>query len=312
MDCRTLPWFLGAVGLALVGTFCTAVHAQAASPRVGVVRATSDAMQALADRVDAALFRDLASLAGIDDPVVSPVDLAEVELGVGCSDESRACLAAIARAVRVDALIVRRLGEDEAGNGRLELTYFELSSNDAPTTVQATAAAPALDAEVPSLVRRLFGIAEIAEPAAQLPPQPAIEHPPSPAHHAPARRSHAEPASISAPTWIALGAGAAALTAGVVVGWTATRDFDAWKDTRVASRDDADDARAAFSDIRSRAIAADVLYAVGAVGVGVGVTLLVLDLSRDGERHVQQTRLSVTPTLGGAVLQVRGAIGNAF
>lgn len=310
MNCRTLPWFLGAVGLALVGSFCRSVHAQAASPRVGVVRATSDAMQALADGVDAALFRDLAGLAGIDDPVVSPVDLAEVELGVGCSDESRACLAAIARAVRVDALIVRRLTEDAGGNGRLELTYFELSSNDAPTTVLATGAAPALDAEVPALVRRLFGIAEVAEPAAQVLPQPAIEQ--HAARPAPAPVAHADTASVSAPTWIVLGAGAAALTAGALVGWTATRDFDDWKDTRVTSRDDADDARAAFSDIRSRAIAADVLFAVGAIGVGVGVTLLALDLSRDGERRAGQARLSITPTFGGAALQLRGSMGNAF
>ena len=304
----------GAVALALAGAMlCAPVSAQPVSPSVGVVGATSDSMQALADAVDAALLRDLSAIAGIESPVVSPVDHAEIQLGVGCSDESRECLLAITRAVRVDALVLRRLGVDADGNGQLELTYFEAASNDAPTTVETRAAAAQMQSElvaaVPSLVRRLFGIAEVVEPA------PA----PAPAAPVTSNVSTAAPApppgdgpGVSAATWIALGAGTAALTVGIVVGWTAQRDFDDWKDMPVGSRDEADDARAAFDGIRGRAIAADVLLAIGAVGIGLGATLLVLDLGGDGERDGGQARVAVMPAPGGAIVRIEGALQDAF
>jgi hypothetical protein len=270
----------------------------------------------MADAVDAALLRDLSAIAGIESPVVSPVDYAEVQLGVGCSDEARACLLAITRAVRVDALVLRRLRVDEQGNGQLELTYFEAASNDVPTTVETKAAAAQMSelvAAVPSLVRRLFGIAEIAEPAFAPPPvapvtsnvptsQPAEDRAPAPGD---------EP-RLSAATWITLGAGAAVLTAGIVVGWTAQQDFDDWKNEPVGSRGEAEGARAAFDGIRSRAIAADVLMAVGAIGVGLGATLLVLDLGRDAERNGSHARFAVTPAQGGAIVRVEGTMQDAW
>ena len=303
-----------AVALALACvTFCVPVSAQSASPSVGVVGETSDTMQVMADAVDAALLRDLSAIAGIESPVVSPVDYAEIQLGVGCTDESRDCLLAITRAVRVDALVLRRLRFDAAGNGQLELTYFEAASNDAPKTVDTKADAAQLEtdlvAAVPSLVRRLFGIAEIAQPAAA----------PAPAAPVTLKISTAEPApvpgdepSVSAATWIALGAGAAAVTAGIVVGWTAQQDFDDWKVMPVGSRSEADDARAAFDGIRSRAIAADVLLSVGAIGLGLGATLLVLDLGRDAERDGGHARVAVTPAPGGAIMRVEGTLQDAL
>jgi len=266
-------------------------------------------MRAIAEAVDAALLRDLSAIAGIESPVVSPVDYAEIQLGVGCSDESRDCLLAITRAVRVDALVLRRLRVDVDGNGQLELTYFEAASNDAPTTVE-TKAGPAqmesdLVAAVPSLVRRLFGIAEIAQPAAT--PAPAVSVI-SKVRTPERERAPGDEPRVSAVTWIALGAGTAALTAGLVVGWTAQQDFDDWKAMPIGSRDQADDARTAFDGIRSRAIAADVLLSVGAVGIALGATLLVLDLGRDGERDGTPTRLALVPAPGGAIMRIEGAL----
>ena len=86
---------VAAAALALAGPpLGVRASAQPAAPSVGVVRSTDDAMQPLADPVDAALLRDLAVIAGIDAPVVSPLDYAEIELGVGCFEPSRDCLLA--------------------------------------------------------------------------------------------------------------------------------------------------------------------------------------------------------------------------
>jgi hypothetical protein len=306
---------VAAAALALAGSMpCVPASAQPVSPSVGVVRATGDAMQALADAVDAALLRDLAGIAGIDSPVVSPIDYAEIELGVGCFEPSRDCLLAIARAVRVEALVVRRLSVDAEGHGRLELTYFEGASTDAPATVDATAPAAQMQSElvgaVPALVRRLFGIADIAEPAAPAPvPTTALNVPQTaPVEKTPPATD--DETGVSAATWIAFGAGAAALTAGAIVGWTAQEDFRDWKERPIRSRDEADDARAKFDGIQSRAIGADVLLALGALGVGLGVTLLVLDLGRSTERDHAQ--LVVAPTPDGAIVRIDGTLQDAF
>jgi hypothetical protein len=319
MDARTQSRSsLVAVALTLAGAVLhVPARAQPESPHVGVVRATSEPMQAMADAVDAALLRDLSAVAGLESPVVSPVDYADIQLGVGCSDESRNCLLAITRAVRADALVLRRLGVDAQGNGQLELVYFQAASSDAPTTV-AISAAPAhmeseLVAAVPSLVRQLFGIAEVARPAAPVAVQAETSDPAlRPTTAGNSAHAAGEERGVSAGTWIALGAGAAVLTAGILVGWTAQQDFRDWKERPLETRDQADDARAAFDDLRTRAIAADVLMPVGAVGIGLGITLLVLDLGREGEREGERATLAVTPAPGGAMLRVQGSLQEAL
>lgn len=308
---------VAAAALALAGPpLGVRASAQPAAPSVGVVRSTDDAMQPLADPVDAALLRDLAVIAGIDAPVVSPLDYAEIELGVGCFEPSRDCLLAIARAVRVEALVVRRLSVDAGHQARIELMYFEVASTDAPTTVEATAAAAEMQSElvgaVPALVRRLFGIAEIAEPAAPAPARPRPLNAPltGPAEGRAFTSDGEQP--VSAVTWIALGAGAAALTTGFVLGWTAQEDFHDWKEMPIRNRDEADDARVEFDGIQSRAIAADILVPIGAVGIGLGVTLLVLDLGRDAEPDRGRAKLTVTPAPDGAMVHIEGALQDAF
>ena len=302
----------GLVALALGSSLlCLPASAQPTSPSVGVVRATNGAPQQLADEIDAALLRDLSAIGGIERPVVSPVDYAEIEIGVGCGDDFRACLLAITRAVRVDALVLRRLSVDGQGQGKLELTYLEAASHDAPTTVEALVPAAQLTAlvdAVPGLVRRLFGIEEVAHPAAPPTPEAAATTVAPGSTHRSAALAPASDAGVSAGTWIALGAGAAALTAGIVLGWTAQQDFHDWKQTPLRSREDADAARSAFEDIRARAIAADVLMPVGAVGLGLGLMLLVLDLGHEAESDVRSARLELAPAAGGVMVRVQGAL----
>jgi hypothetical protein len=314
--CWNFVSLLGLVGLAVGSSLlCLPAQAQPQPPRVAVVRATNGATQELADDMDAALLRDLSAIAGIERPLVSPVDYAEIEIGVGCRDDFRACLLAITRAMRVDSLLLRRLSVDAHGRGRIELTYFEAESNDAPTTVEATIAeplsTPSLIDAVPGLVRRLFGIEEVAPAAAQAPATAVPTHAPRSIQVSTAL-APASDAGVATGTWIVLGAGAAVLTAGIVIGWGAQQDFDDWKQTPVNSRADADAAQSTLEDIRTRAIAADVLMPAGAVGLGLGLTLLVMDLEREAAPNGRSARLQFAPAPGGGTVNVRGTLQDLF
>src|SRR4051812_31628517 len=82
----------------LIATTPAGVAAQSAAPtaqapglKVAVLRSTQGAAGAMSDAIDGALLRDLAALAGIENPTVAPIDYAEIQLTVGCSDEGRAC-----------------------------------------------------------------------------------------------------------------------------------------------------------------------------------------------------------------------------
>jgi hypothetical protein len=304
-----LPLFALALGSSLL---CSPAKAQPTSPRVAVVRATNGVTQELADEIDAALLRELSAVGGIESPVVSPVDYAEIEIGVGCSDDFRACLLAITRAVRVDALVLRRLSLDAQGQGRLELTYFDAASNDAPTIVEATVPATQLNLvlveAVPMLVRRLFGIEAVAPPAAPPTAEVAAATTAPSSIQRSAALAPAREAGVSAHTWIALGAGAATLTAGIVLGWTAQQDFRDWKQTPLQSRAEADAARSAYEDIHTRAIAADVLMPVGAAALGLGLTLLVIDLEDEAGSDVRNARIELAPAPAGAMLRVHGVL----
>jgi hypothetical protein len=282
-------------------------HAQDVEPRVGVFRATSTSTSvAVSDAVDAALLRDLASLAGIASPVVSPVDYAEIQLSVGCSDESRTCFESIARTANVESLLVRTLDAAPNGNVRLELRYFDLASSDAPTRVStdvpADQASTALAEAVPALVRELFGIPKVVAPAAPAdPPPPQFQPSPKPTPAAPQ-------AYVSALTWVALGVGAVALTAGAVIGIAAEQDFERWKRQPIRSAAQAEQASADFEGLQDRAVAANILIPAGAVVLALGATLLVFDLS-DGDHAAQ---LSVAPLFDGERAHVLGRMRGTF
>ena len=277
---------------------------------VGVLRATHGALPAaLPDAIDAALLRDLAAIAGIPSPVVSPVDYAEVQLSVGCADESRACLASIARAAGVDALLVRSLSADEAGSVRLELRFFDSASRDEPTMVSTEAPAEASDAlvrAVPGLVRELFGIPAVAAPAARDDPEPSSMAAP------PAAVSGAEEDEGSIGPGLVIGAGAAVLTAGIIIGATAADDFSLWKKRPIQSTVQAEQANADYDDLEARALVANVLMPVGAVVLALGATWLVIDLAGDDASSEERATLALEPRPDGAFVRVRGPLGGGF
>lgn len=280
--------------------------AQPSGLRVAVVRATQGEAGGLADNVDGALLRDLAALAGIESPTVSPIDYAEIQLTVGCSDEGRQCLSAIAQMVQVDAVVVRRLVVEPA-RVTVSLTHFDATASDEPARAEQVAEGPdagkAAVAAVPSLVRKLFGIPEpvAAAPAARTAQLPAATS------NGALTASDATPAGqheIGVMTWVTLAAGGGLLAGGLAVGASAQSDFDAFKKTDVKTQSDAMRANSKFDSIKSQAMVANVLIPSGAAVMALAATLFVLDLTRG--REAETARVGLQPLRGGAMLTLQG------
>jgi hypothetical protein len=302
---RAVVWW-AVWGVALSGAAQDA-PASTGTLRVAVLRATQGDAGAAADAVDGALLRDLAAIAGIDDPSVSPIDYAEIQLTVGCSDEGRDCLVSIARMTQVDAVVVRKLAA-LSGRATLELVYLDATATDLPARVQESAegagAAERLEAAVPVLVRRLFGIPEA--PMAQAEPGAAATTAPGQDRAGAQREQAGEGGGVSALTFIALAAGAGALGAGIAFGLGAQSTFDEYKGLRVRDEDDARRANAKFDSAKSQGMIATVLIPAGAAVLALGATLLVLDLSDGGGGEHE---IALQPLPGGALLSLRGTTG---
>jgi hypothetical protein len=300
-------WFVAWAALALPAI----VSAQSqGAVRVAVLRATQGDAGTAAEAIDGALLRDLAGIAGIENPTVSPIDYAEIQLTVGCSDEGRECLAQVAQMVQVDAVVVRKLAV-EAGRSTLTLVYLDATAPDAPATAEQVAegdqAAQQLTHAVPSLVRKLFGIPEpVTAAAAPSSSEPATSAP------AGAARSDVQVSSdgggVSPLTWVALGVGAGVLGAGIVVGVGAQNTFDDFKAIDVHDEDDAKRANDKFDSAESKGKVATILFPAGAAVLALGATLLVLDLSDDGGS--EETQVGVTPLPGGALLALHARTGS--
>jgi hypothetical protein len=307
-------WLLGSASVraqeaqAESGAGATDSSAEAGSrQRVAVLRTTQGEANAAADAIDGALLRDLAALAGIENPAVSPIDYAEIQLTVGCSDEGRQCLSSIAQMVQVDAVVVRKLAVTP-DRATLTLVYLDATSSDAPAHAEhveaGEAGADALAGAVPSLVRQLFGIPEpvvAAAPEAQAQAAPTAARstsgPPMPAEDA-------ESGGVGPLTWVALAVGAGALGAGVVFGLAAQSSYDDFKGTEIDDDEDRARAEDSFDSAESKGRLATILIPAGAVVLALGATLLVLDLSDGGG---SETELGLSPMPGGALLSLRAS-----
>lgn len=267
------------------------------------------------EAVDTALLRALGEVAGIRKPTLSPVDYGEVQLTVGCSDESHECLSAITRIAEADAVVVRHLSVEPDGTVALRVLYFDEAGGPAQVQVAVLGArVQELAQAVPDLVRRLF---EIPEPAAQgAPPVVAVPAVPAPATSdasASTAKATAGRATISTLTWVALGVGVGTLGAGIVFGATAKSDYEDFRSTRVSTHEEAEKESKEFSSIKTRATLANVLIPVGATVLGAGALLLGIELSSD-DASAEATRASVDviPLPSGGAVSVHGSFGGAL
>lgn len=317
---RAFSYLLCASMAVALAQTCPA-HADAQQPaegaasavQVGVLRGTEGDASAFADDLDGALLRDLAGLGGIDNPTVSPIDYAEIKLTVGCEEESRTCLRSIAEMMQVHTLVVRKIHVDE-GRGILTLLYFDAESSDEParaeSVVEAAAPGAQLVEAVPTLVRQLFGIPEPVEATAAAPVEQEASSPGDPT---PAADESDRGGQVGALTWVTLGAGAAALGAGIFMGASANGSFNDYKNTQIRNAQDVKTANAHFDDAESKGLMANILIPVGAVALGVGATLLVLDLTDDGDSSAagatEGPRLALHPSWDGAQVTLSGSFG---
>jgi hypothetical protein len=264
--------------------------------RVAVLRGSEGDLGELANAVDAAMLRDLAAIAGISNPTVSPIDYAEIGLTVGCADPGRGCLVAIAQMLDVDAVVVRRLSIDSS-QARLSLLYFDPRADAEPVRAERAVAkgeaAVALPLAVPELVRVLFGIPEPVTPAAPLAPDSG----------AGPGSNRAEEPKVGPLTWVALATGVGTLAAGLAIGASANSGFDQYAGLPVRTRAEADRAAGRFETVRSHALVANVLIPTGAALLGLGGVLLVLDLGREPARDA----LTLEAAGGGALLSWRSS-----
>jgi hypothetical protein len=274
---------------------------------VAVLRATEGDAGAVAGNVDGALIRDLAAIAGIENPTVSPIDYAEIQLTVGCSDEGRQCLSSIAQLAQVDAVVVRHLAV-KPDQVELTLTYFDDTASDEPAHVeQGFAGSDAGDravAAVPALVRKLFGLPEPVVAAANPEPVATAPAPQATLPPAPVRaREDEHGARVGALTWIALGGGAAVLAGGIVLGASAQSSFDNFKNFQLKTTADVARANSKLDGAKSKALAADIMMPVGGAILALGAVLLALDLMHEDKAP----EVAVIPVRGGAVLSMSAA-----
>ena len=282
-------------------------QAQASGLKVAVLRASQGDTGDMANAIDGALLRDLGALAGIENPTVAPIDYAEIQLTVGCSDEGRQCLAAIAQMVQVDAVVVRHL-VIEPGKATLTLVHFDATASDEPAhaeqIVEGANPAQALTDAVPSLVRKLFGIPEpvtASAPAAQSSGPRRADYEANPAGN----QAEARGPSIGALTWISLAAGTGILAGGLVIGAIAQSENDDWQQMKPTSVEDAQRIDTEFKPIETKGLVATIMIPTGAAVLALGVTLLVLDLTAEESGP----QVSLTPLPGGGLLSLRASGG---
>jgi hypothetical protein len=311
-----------------VGVPCT-TSAQSGASSVGILRAAGpDVPAELAGRVDDALLRDLAGLAGIDQPTVFPANYDALQLAVGCEGETRECLSSIAITVKTDAILVRRLSVDADGLATLDLSYFEVAAGAEATRAQATVPAnpsSGVVATVPTLVRRLFGLNEAEAVRASAPAAGVATAAPVASHEAvaePAPERDEGPRAEDAPppethgggiggwTWATLITGGVVLGAGAIVGATAQSSFDALNQEDPQTQSDVRSLNEQFDSVETRGTAATVLMAVGGAALATGLVLLVLDLTGGQPDSDSVARnVGVMPLTGGAALTLHGSFG---
>jgi len=296
----TLVAFVGAIGLARP----PAVEAQG---RVVVIRATEGVADADAQRLDAVLLAEVTRTTGLGVPTLATLELSDVELAVGCSGTAPTCLQAIAGMLEASGLVLRRMRSTPDGLV-LALTWFDPSSGDAPTTIEAVAPdALRLAGALPREVRRLFGVPEPVVAAVE---EPVMEPAPR-VRPAPGVILEVERPGAPVLPLVVASTGAAVLAVGVVFGLLSADAQNTYATTPVRTPAEADDALAAFDEARSRALVANVLYGVGGGLLLVGASWLVVELmvgrGPSAEPGSPRASVGIAPLPGGVVFALQGA-----
>lgn len=276
----------------LLGWFLTALFASAPSilfaqdlPAAAVLETEASGVAAeTAGAVDRMIRARLDGLGVVRTSSGVALDLAEVQLALGCVGETPECLAPVANELSVQLLLIPHL--DEA-DGRLILTIarFDRERGTIDRVVRQTSGERArtelLDA-IEGQLRELFGL----PPPTEAPPDDTPRPRPPPPSSGP-----------SAGPFVVMGVGVAALAVGIGLGVAALGAQDEYAALpEPQSRAEAADAAAVYSRWESLAIGADVLFVVGGVAAAGGLAWLLAEVlgSSGGET-------AVAPLLGPGV-----------
>jgi hypothetical protein len=221
---------------------------------------------------------------------------------LGCTEEA-SCVAEIGGALGVEYVVVGSLGRIGA-LFRLDMKVVETSKGRvrARTGESVEGREEKLVASVQRAVHRLLDPLVLTGPAGQPPPPTFVA--PTPA---PTPEPLAEPKAKKGPSrktwgWTVGGVGAAALVGGVVSGLSAKSAYDAEK--AAAAAGDIPSFESNRDTAKSRALMADVLYGVGAVGVGVGAWLVFSNPS--AAESAPSVSIGVAPASSGALVVLAG------
>lgn len=241
--------------------------------------------QALRARVEALDTVDVAGEAALD--------LAEVQLALGCDAASSACLTAVAEELGAPRLVIPRL-ERQGDELLLQVDVFDAA--EGRRTAQAERRAPVASVgrlldEVDGLARELLAPEE-PEPTEITDPTGPTE--PHPAPVAPAPDRGPDGGRVGAAATVAA-LGAIALGVGLGFGAWAQGTADRYADAPLGSEADAAAALGLLRDAQAQASAANVLFVAGGALLAAGVVWIAIELATGGGEE-PSARLS--PILG--------------
>lgn len=276
-----------------------------------------------------AALGDLDTIETIDSPGLG---LRDLQLAVGCTEDTSACLKIVADKLDAGGLLLSSV-EEVDDSLVLTLTFVDATAGTRNEAVRRASGDDASDALLDSLNATLRKVLELPPPASsgksQSSPKATGTEPasaePAPAGAKPAEGTAAGTTSAAAPagtsagrTWspypfVAGGVGVLALAVGTIAGVRSERVEDDYAKADPSTENEVD---AALDDLERAdrlAKTANAMFGIGAA-LAVGGTALFLVLERDAlfgsEREPSEAKVQVAPTFSdhGAGLVLRGPL----
>lgn len=286
-------------------------------PRAAVLSPAiqDEADAGLASALERVLRARLDALDVVEVEGTPALNLPDLQLAVGCVAETDACLAAVARQLEVDALVIPTI--DRAGDALVaSVEYFVAEGAETRRAVRRAEGERApneLLAQVDPMVRELFDLPPPEEPIepeelgidpdpgdgqARREPPPAPEPPPE--------------EGVSPVPFVVGGAGLAAVAGGVVFGLLSESSEGDWSDAPKNTMAQVDAAHELRERAEAQALVANVLLGVGGAAVVAGAALFVLELD-GGDEEPPPGGVAVAPWLspGAAGVVATGRFGGA-
>lgn len=243
-----------------------------AQPQTALIQAqvADEDLAALGRAVDR-VVRGRAQRLGVVEFSASPaLQLEDIQLMVGCLNQSVECYGSFASELGVEALLIPSV-EKTGGESIITVAFFDGTEIRQASRHAASDESESLIASIDGLLRELFGLPEAEGSVGEGP----IDTPPPPEE------------SLSPVGPIVGGVGAAILVAALGVGISANNAEDDYRSAPVGTMQEVEAALEMRSEAQSKARAANALLGVGAAALATGVILtIVLRKTSDSDVRV--------------------------